>query len=315
VKAIVSVVIPTFNRRLTVSKAIASALAQTIAVEVIVVDDGSQDQTAEYLLKVYGDQIKVVSKPNGGVSSARNAGVKAAACNWVAFLDSDDYWLPNKLQAQLDVVKKFSDITMVLTDIQFTNKSSEPVNFFQRKNRYANKNSALYDVLLSPYLIPSSVLILREAFENLNGFNEALPTAEDLDFHIRVAENYSIANVESPLTVCALADSDGLSELDRSIPDHISVVRLHVDRLEGSSLSVTQRKNVLFNLYVDNATSASGSKKFLLALKCALNAMKYINNWTQLATWVSTVKKFPKRMAYTLFVRLRIYNFFNNRPQ
>jgi glycosyltransferase involved in cell wall biosynthesis len=315
VKEIVSVVIPTFNRKQIVGRAISSALAQTVATEVIVVDDGSQDKTVEYLLATYGDQIKVVPKSNGGVSSARNAGVKYASCSWVAFLDSDDYWQTDKLASQLELVTKSPSTAMVLTDIQFINKEMDAVSCFQRSHKFTHEGSALYEVLLSPYLIPSSVLILKTAFENLGGFDESLPTAEDLDFHIRVAEKYLIANVARPITVCQLPDSSGLSELDRSIPDHLAVVKGHVTRLGHRSLSPFQRNNVFFRLYVDNAGSASASKKFTLAFNCAFRAFTHVRSWSQLVTWTSTIMKFPKRIANTLFVRLKIKQFFVKRSQ
>ncbi len=100
---LVSVIIPTYNRVKTIERAVNSVLAQTwTEQEVIVVDDGSTDQTGE-ILKVYGDKIRVIRQQNGGVSAARNAGIKAATGEIISFLDSDDEWLPSKTERQGEI--------------------------------------------------------------------------------------------------------------------------------------------------------------------------------------------------------------------
>src|SRR5262249_4621066 len=98
----VSVVIPTYERRRWVCRAVESVLAQTRpADEILVVDDGSSDGTADELARRFGARVRVLVQPNGGVAAARNAGVRAARHPLVAFLDSDDCWLPSKLERQL----------------------------------------------------------------------------------------------------------------------------------------------------------------------------------------------------------------------
>ena len=98
----VSVIIPTFNRSRLVAEAVASALAQeAVALEVIVVDDGSEDDTPTVLTSL-GVAVRPVFQAHAGVSAARNTGIRMARGEWLAFLDSDDLWLPQKLQKQLD---------------------------------------------------------------------------------------------------------------------------------------------------------------------------------------------------------------------
>jgi glycosyltransferase involved in cell wall biosynthesis len=102
----ISVVIPTYNRARAVVEAVASVQAQTLAPsEIIVVDDGSTDGTAEALRQLKAP-IRYVAKENGGVSSARNLGVRLAKGEWIAFLDSDDRWEPIKLERQMDFVRR-----------------------------------------------------------------------------------------------------------------------------------------------------------------------------------------------------------------
>ena len=98
----VSVIIPTYNRGWTLQAAMDSVLAQTyLDFELIVVDDGSSDDTAE-ILAAYGPEVKRIRQANAGVSAARNTGIRAARGELVAFLDSDDRWLPDKLKVQVD---------------------------------------------------------------------------------------------------------------------------------------------------------------------------------------------------------------------
>ncbi len=115
-RPIISVVIPTYNRAAFICRAVDSALGQTYApLEVVVVDDGSKDDTREVLRK-YGDRIRYVAKENGGVSSARNVGVREATGEYIAFLDSDDTWVPEKLAVQMDIFRAHPDYGMVLSE-------------------------------------------------------------------------------------------------------------------------------------------------------------------------------------------------------
>ncbi|HUO36169.1 MAG TPA: glycosyltransferase family A protein, partial [Candidatus Acidoferrum sp.] len=119
----VSVVIPTYNRAKKVRGAIDSALGQTISdLEVIVVDDGSSDNTAKVLQEAYGTRIRYFAQQNQGASAARNKGMAEARGEWIAFLDSDDFWEKEKLEWQLKTVEQFApDCGVCYTDARFFN--------------------------------------------------------------------------------------------------------------------------------------------------------------------------------------------------
>ena len=103
---LVSVIIPAYNREKTIRRAVDSALAQTYpSIEIIVVDDGSRDHTAEILLE-YGEKLRLIRQKNGGASSARNTGIRAAQGEIIAFLDSDDAWLPHKISRQVALLDR-----------------------------------------------------------------------------------------------------------------------------------------------------------------------------------------------------------------
>ncbi|MFZ9011987.1 MAG: glycosyltransferase family 2 protein, partial [Anaerohalosphaeraceae bacterium] len=112
----ISVVIPAYNAEKHIGRAIDSVLAQTRpADEVIVIDDGSSDATAE-VVRSYGDKIMFIHQENAGASVARNTGIKAATSDWIAFLDADDEWLPNKLQLQVSQLKRNPDLAWAMSN-------------------------------------------------------------------------------------------------------------------------------------------------------------------------------------------------------
>ena len=112
----ISVVIPTYNRKHTLPRAIASVLNQTLQpTEIIMVDDGSTDGTADWIQETY-PRINPIRQSNKGVSAARNIGIKSAKCDWIALLDSDDEWLPDKLERQVEAFNQNPGIKLCHTE-------------------------------------------------------------------------------------------------------------------------------------------------------------------------------------------------------
>ncbi len=181
----ISVVIPTFNRRVLVERAIRSVLAQTLPLdEIIVVDDGSTDGTLDHLTALFGDRIRCIRQDNRGVSSARNLGLRIARGRYLTLLDSDDEWLPEKTRAQWEWLEAHPDFGMVLCDVvrRFPDGSTE---LFRRRTMLPADGDIFGDVLFEPTLVPASVMLRRDVARQVGGFDEQLPTAEDLDFHLK----------------------------------------------------------------------------------------------------------------------------------
>lgn len=219
----ISVVIPTFNRRVLVERAIRSVLAQTHPVDdIIVVDDGSTDGTADSLAVQFGDRIRYVWQENRGVSAARNRGIGLARGRYVTFLDSDDEWLPEKTRVQWEWMEAHPDVGMVLCDVvrRFPDGSTE---VFHRRTMLPRDGHILEHVLFEPTLVPASVMLRREVAQQVGGFDEGLATAEDLDYHLKVAACARIGVIEQPL-VQALRGHDGLSSLTRTYDDYVRVM-------------------------------------------------------------------------------------------
>jgi glycosyltransferase involved in cell wall biosynthesis len=189
----VTVVIPTYNRADLIPIAVESALAQTYReLEIIVVDDGSTDDTATRL-NAYAKHIRYVRQANGGVSAARNHGVKLARGSWISFLDSDDVWDPLKLESQLSALRELGkEFGVCFTDTILSSASADRSAFEAAGFRPEAPVDALHDVIdwvLAPHPIIwiQSTLIRREALDAVGGFDETLRVSEDTDILFRLA--------------------------------------------------------------------------------------------------------------------------------
>lgn len=222
----VSVIIPTYNRAAVVPEAVRSVLAQDgVDLEVIVVDDGSTDGT-EQVLAPWMDRIRYVRKENGGVSSARNRGVREATGDWIAFLDSDDVWQPGKLRRQLDCAARngakvcfccsIDEDGNPLDDIQLMNPGLAPGSTLHHPAR----DCRLFMHSRHPFL--QSLLVERKALEATGGFDASLRVAEDtrLIYQLVLGHGHSVVN-EPLVTICRDREEHGLSDS----PDPVSAAR------------------------------------------------------------------------------------------
>lgn len=230
-------------------------LAQTRPVdEIIVVDDGSTDGTGAWLADRYGERVLCVRQDNAGVSAARNRGLAMARGRYIALLDSDDEWLPEKTARQVAFLEAHPDIGMVLCDVERMNPDGSRIDVFDRRLQIPQDGPALRWVLRDPALAPLSVLMRREVYETVGGFDEGLRTAEDLDFHLRVAARWPIGVVSGPLAR-ALRGHDGLSSLASTEDDYVTVMERAAHAATGH-VPEDERRQALATAYVRNAEEA-----------------------------------------------------------
>lgn len=206
---LVSVIIPTYNRKDIVLEAIKSVLNQTVKnFEVIVVDDGSTDGTKEYLESL-NLPIKIISKKNGGVASARNEGIKFAQRKYVAFLDSDDSWLPDKLSVQVAYLEVHPEIPLVYTD-EYIEVNGEvlPKTRFQRADVGDDiKNNFLLSGFVQRTPIHTSAVMVRKSvLEEVGYFNETLKIHEDSELWNRISMKYKFGYIDIPLATFRYKD-------------------------------------------------------------------------------------------------------------
>lgn len=207
-KPLVSVIIPTYNRGWIVREAIDSVLAQDFHdFELIVVDDGSTDDTAD-ILKSYHDRITVLIQPNNGVSAARNKGIRASSGRYIAFLDSDDRWLPQKLSRQIDFFDGNPDAQICQTE-EIWIRNGRRVN---PKTRHRKPSGMIFERSLQLCLVsPSAVMIRRVLLDRVGLFDENLPACEDYDMWLRVSSRFPVYLIENPLIVKQGGHADQLS--------------------------------------------------------------------------------------------------------
>jgi len=204
----ISVVIPTCNRAHTLARALDSVLAQTLpAREIVVVDDGSQDATAALVRDGYPG-VTYLHQANHGVSHARNRGIAAARCEWLALLDSDDAWLPDKLAAQAQALRAGSPRRLCHCDELWV-RNGRRVNPMRK---HAKHGGWVFEHCLPRCAIsPSAVVVHRSLLEECGGFDESLPVCEDYDLWLRICARHAVAFVPRPLVVKYGGHADQLS--------------------------------------------------------------------------------------------------------
>lgn len=205
---VVSVIIPTYNRWPLVRDAIESVLAQSYRLfEIIVIDDGSTDDTARKLAG-FGTNLRLIEQPQRGVSAARNSGARVARGHYLAFLDSDDLWFPEKLAIQTAFMEDHAEIEICQTD-EIWIRGGLRVN---PKAKHRKPSGDIFRRSLELCLVsPSAVMMTRELFNRSGGFDENLPVCEDYDLWLRIASKHSIPLIAKALTIKRGGHDDQLS--------------------------------------------------------------------------------------------------------
>ncbi|MEJ2622066.1 MAG: glycosyltransferase [Candidatus Thiodiazotropha sp.] len=204
----ISVIIPTYNRASTLPRALDSVFAQTQQpLEVIVIDDGSEDETPSLIAQHY-PQVVYLSQANTGVSQARNRGIKQAQGEWLALLDSDDSWLPDKLQQQMSSLQRSPELRISHTD-EIWIRNGTRVN---QMHKHAKQGGYIFKNCLPLCAIsPSAALLHRSVFDDYGLFDVHLPACEDYDLWLRVCAREAVDFVAKPLVIKYGGHQDQLS--------------------------------------------------------------------------------------------------------
>jgi glycosyltransferase involved in cell wall biosynthesis len=251
----VSIIIPTFNRAWSIKRAVDSVLAQDYQnIELIVVDDGSTDETPDQLAS-YGNTISRIRQKNKGVSAARNRGIAAASGRLIAFLDSDDYWLPQKLSTQVDFFLSHPDALICQTEETWI-KNGRQMN---PKKRHQKPSGMMFSPSLHLCLIsPSAVMVRKELLDDVGIFDETLPACEDYDLWLRATCRYPVHLIETPLIVKTGGHPDQLSASPSLDKYRIAAI---LKILKSGLLSEDQHKDAVAVLRQKCKIYADGCKK------------------------------------------------------
>lgn len=194
-KGVVSVIIPTYNREKLIIETISSVQSQTYSnIEILVIDDGSSDNTNQVLSSfIKSRHVKYIFQENKGLSAARNEGIRQSTGEFVAFLDSDDLFLPDKIKSQVKFFNSYPDISIVHCDFE---KFDDVGNLGIRDTSYFQES--IYPNILWHWkmlMATSCVMLRRTILDHLGGFDENLSWAEDLDLWARFARYYMYGHI------------------------------------------------------------------------------------------------------------------------
>jgi glycosyltransferase involved in cell wall biosynthesis len=298
---LVSAIIPTYNRAHIVCEAVDSILTQTYPhIEVIVVDDGSKDDTLARLQQ-YGDRIRVVSQANAGPAAARNRGIAVARGDLIAFLDSDDIWLPEKTQQQVALLERAgASVPCCLSNITMKWNSGDRASF----DIALLKPSAEEGLWLNPdevlatrfVLFNQGIMIRREVLEKIGTFDESIRYLEDVEFPQRLSLEGPWAFIEAPLVVWRESMTNSVfknSQRDDLCTREcmVEVLETHLKRVETAGRDARLRRYVSREL--------GRARRHLWAAR-----MRQMNSWgPALAASVETVDRYRS----ALFRRLPWY--------
>ncbi|MEI7497655.1 MAG: glycosyltransferase [Candidatus Falkowbacteria bacterium] len=201
----ISIILPTYNRANILPNAIKSVIAQTYSDwELIIVDDGSTDNTREIVNGFLTDsRISFVNQENFGPIVARNNGVKMAKGNWLAFLDSDDIWLSEKLSKQITLAQTFAYPVMIIGNYVYIDELGQKQGEFFSQKTTPHSGRVLAQLLRDNFILTSSVLVLKKYFEKVGGFDEQLnlTIGEDYELWLRLAGELEIYYVNEPVAL------------------------------------------------------------------------------------------------------------------
>lgn len=205
----ITVIIPSFNRAYCLERALDSVLNQSyLPQSIILVDDGSTDET-ERLVKTKYPQVEYYKQENTGVSSARNLGISKSSTDWIALLDSDDEWLSDKLEKQVEVLNQNPEFKLCHTE-EIWIRNSKRVN---QMNKHQKSGGWIFEKCLPLCAIsPSSVLMHKSLFEEKGLFREDLPACEDYDLWLKICASYPVLYLEEPGIIKYGGHDDQLSQ-------------------------------------------------------------------------------------------------------
>jgi len=204
----ISVIIPTWNRADRLARALQSVFVQRLPpAEIIVVDDGSTDGTHRLVRSQFPD-VRYLNQPRKGVSSARNTGIQSATGDWIALLDSDDHWLPEKLERQVNYLRARPEYKICHCD-EIWIRNGRRVNPMKK---HAKRGGYIFRHCLPLCVIsPSAVMIHRDLFSEIGLFDEVLPACEDYDLWLRICAVHPVLYIDQPLIIKEGGHSDQLS--------------------------------------------------------------------------------------------------------
>ena len=285
----VSVIIPTYNSARYITEAVDSVLAQTFRdFEVIVIDDGSTDET-ELVMRQYGVPVKYIRQENTGVSGARNTGIKESSGRYVAFVDADDVWHPQKLERQMAALNGSMDHRACYCAFTVTDPSLVPLEI----SRSIRTGPLLEDLLLSGNVVgtPSTVICERSLFEEAGCFDSALSQCADWELWVRLSLRTDFFYLDEPLVFYRLHGSNMSGSAPLLERDSLLVLNKAFSLSELPGPLLARRRSAFARNYLVVAGTYFHARKYVDFARCAARAV--ILDFHQLTYLMA----FPSRAA------------------
>lgn len=293
----VSVVIPTYNRGHLVSRAIRSVLDQTYQnFEVIVVDDASTDNTEKVVKKFNDKRIKYIRhERNRGGSAARNTGIKTAQGEYIAFQDSDDEWLPEKLEKQVRVLENApSEVGVVYTGIW---RMKDGKKTYIPSSKINQKEGNIHDELLrGSFVTTQAAIVKNETFRNVGLFDERLPRLQDWELFIRISNFYEFKYIDEPLVISYFTPNSISANQEALIKAHKLIFEKHFQDFRRNRRLLASCHYSIGNLLCQSGKMEQGRNHIFSAIKSYPLNIKY-----PVAAFIS----FLGKNAYVKVVRLK----------
>lgn len=288
----VSITIPTYNCARFLGEAICSALSQTYTdYEIVVVDDGSTDDTREVLAE-FGDRIRYIYQPNGGLSSARNVAVSQAQGEFIAYLDADDLWYPHRLEVGVAFLDAHKECGLVHSDWTMIDEADRVIK--QRVNEDSRRpfpqGHCALDLLRRSHIQVPTVLERRECFERVGTFDVRLKTAQDYLHWIRIVmDGFAIGYIPEPLALYRKTTTSLSSSPRRVLDDFVIIfetlladqVRLRQFGEEALDIAWSRlyhhRRELAYLDRLEGRTTESLSQTFSLVRQWPLRAELYVD--------------------------------------
>ncbi|MDD4938655.1 MAG: glycosyltransferase [Candidatus Omnitrophica bacterium] len=261
----ISVIIPTYNRAQYIREAIDSVLEQSCKDwEIIVVDDGSTDNTRD-ILKAYA-KVRYIYQKNKGPGAARNLGVRNSRAEHIAFLDSDDLWLPEKLKKQREVLESRPELAFVCSQTCVIDDKGKLLFYWRREK----DNKECFEGLREEnFISTTTVLMRRECFESVGGFDEKLSNAQDYDLWLRLSKRYGFLYMDEIFCLVRKHATNNTKNTDGRVRSYQRLLKKH----EIWSDMPFMRKRMRFaRIYHEFASCYAASKRYREAAKYYLKA-------------------------------------------
>ena len=265
---LISIILPVFNREKTIIRSVNSVLNQTYKnFELIIVDDHSSDNTVS-LLKNINDKRMIIIEldKNVGAAKARNIGISKSSGKLIAFQDSDDEWIKNKLEIQYKILKKSSKNVGVVYSGYFRYKDGIK-EYLPPKKIHPKEGKILKNLLLGNYITIHS-MVKKECFEKVGGFDESLPRLQDWELWIRIAKYYNFVFIDEPLVKVYYMEDSITADKSRYIPALEMIIEKHYLLMKEENIkALSKQLGQLGKLYLENGERFKAKKVLLKSIK------------------------------------------------